>query len=261
MGQILAIAGNSFKDSVRSRVMLGVFFLAIVMIVSSLVLGALSFGEERKITADWGLFCTSLFGVIITIVVGIQQIHKEIDKKTLYNVLAKPVSRSHFLFGKYLGTMSVAVASILIMAIVHQGLMLESTGTFEPRLLIGVLADLLMVMILASVATFFSSVASPFMAGLFTTGFFLAGRWLHEMKYLILQLSRMDSAFAHYMTWPLKGLYLALPNFAIFDIDGELVHQIALPNGYLLLLAGYSITYSAVLLLAAVRAFSKRDFL
>jgi ABC-type transport system involved in multi-copper enzyme maturation permease subunit len=257
MRQMLSVAVNTFRESARSRVLLTIGLLALLMIISSLLLGALSFGEERKIVADWGLFCISVFGVAITVAVGIQLIHKEVDRKTLYAVLAKPVGRTTFLLGKHLGTVAVLVVAVLAMALVHQGLMIYASGGLEPRLLLGALAILLMLLLLAAVATFFSTVSSPLLSGLFTLALFLAGRSLHSMKYLIFKLEHVyDMAGT---AAPLKVLYYLLPNFAVFDIDGEVVHGLALPEGYLGLLALYAVAYSAVLLAAAALAFARRD--
>jgi ABC-type transport system involved in multi-copper enzyme maturation permease subunit len=251
------VAINTFRESARSRVLLGIGLLALLMIISSVLLGALSFGEERKIVADWGLFCITVFGVATTVAVGIQQIYKEVERKTLYAVLAKPIGRTRFLLGKYLGTSTVLFVSVLVMAAVHQGLMLYASGALEPRLLLGALAILLMLLLLAALATFFSTVASPFLSGMFTLALYLTGRSLHHMKYLILKLENvyeMPSAAV-----PLKVLYYLVPNFAVYDIDGEVVHGLSLPDGYLGMLALYTLAYSAVLLAGAALAFSRRD--
>jgi len=257
MRPLLSVAINTFRESARSRVLLTIALLAVLMIISSLVLAALSFGEERKIVADWGLFCISVFGVAITVAVGIQLIHKEVDRKTLYAVLAKPVGRTTFLLGKYLGTMAVLTVAVAAMAVVHQGLMIYAGGALEPRLLLGSLAILLTLLLLSAAATFFSTVSSPVLSGMFTLALFLAGRSLHSMKYMIFKLEvvyDMPEAAA-----PLKLLYYLLPNFAVFDIDGEMVHGLALPEGYLLFLTVYAVAYSAVLLAAASLAFSRKD--
>jgi len=257
MRQVFSVAVNTFRESARSRVLLGIGLLALLMIVSSVVLGALSFGEESKLVADWGLFCISVFGVATTVAVGVQQIYKEVDRKTLYAVLAKPVGRTTFLLGKHLGTVAVLTVAVLAMAVVHQGLMLYAGGALEPRLLLGALASLLMLTLLAAFATFFSTISSPFLSGLFTLGLFLAGRSLHHLKYFIFKLEtvyEIPSAAA-----PIKVLYYLLPNFAVYDIDGEVVHGVELPAGYLGFLALYAAAYSAVLLAGAALAFSRRD--
>jgi len=259
MGPMLSVALNTFRESVRSRVLFGIGLLALVMFISALVVGALSFGEEAKIVADWGLFCTTVFGLLIVVALGVQQIHKEVERKTLYAILAKPIGRTPFLLGKHAGMLALVALTLLAMTAVHQGLMVYTTGELAPHLLVAGLANLLLLFLLAAVATFFSTVASPFLSGLFTLGVFLAGRSAHHLKFMIRGLELDHGAAADAYTLPLEILYLVLPNFAVFDIDGEVVHALPLPDGYLAMLLLYTLGYSAILLAGAALAFSRRD--
>src|SRR5919109_94917 len=113
--KILPIAKNTFKESVRDRVLYNLVIFGVIITASSLVLGTITIGDVKQIIINLGLSTLSIFGTLIAIFIGIQLVHKEIDKKTIYSLLAKPVARYEFILGKYLGLMLTLVVNISVM--------------------------------------------------------------------------------------------------------------------------------------------------
>ena len=115
MTQMLAIAKNTFREAIRDRILYGFLFFAVLLILFSVVLGQLSFNQQIRCTLDVGLAGISFFSVLIAIFLGITLLHKEIEKRTIYTVLSKPVSRATYLLGKFLGLAATMAVQIMLM--------------------------------------------------------------------------------------------------------------------------------------------------
>src|SRR5437016_8535334 len=115
--RVAAIARNAFREAVRDRVLYNLVVFALLLIAGAIFLGELSAGQEAKITADLGLSAMLLFGVFIAIFVGVGLVYKEIERRTLYAILAKPIGQGQFLLGKYLGLCLTLLVNVLIMGV------------------------------------------------------------------------------------------------------------------------------------------------
>ncbi|MCX7995672.1 MAG: ABC transporter permease subunit, partial [candidate division WOR-3 bacterium] len=103
MQRILAIAENTFKESLRQRIMLLLIIFSILLIVISIFLEPFALGESPKLLRDFGMAVASLFGILVVIIIGSTLIHKDIEKRTIYTVIVKPVKRSEIILGKFFG--------------------------------------------------------------------------------------------------------------------------------------------------------------
>jgi ABC-type transport system involved in multi-copper enzyme maturation permease subunit len=262
MRKILAIAMNTFREAIRDRILYGFLFFAVCLIFFSLIIGQLSLNEEIRATIDIGLAGISFFSVLMAIFLGITLLHKEIEKRTLYTVLSKSISRSAYLIGKFLGLVLTLVVLIVLMAIIWIGVLYLQKGAPTGALFVALVLILCETLVIISMALFFTSFSSPFLSGLFCLGIFIAGRNAD----LISQLGKQKSMA--WMTSFLDGVSTALPNFYLFFPSGKMVegswatvHGQFVSSGYLFSAVGYSLAYTAAFLLLSIVLLRRRDFI
>ena len=263
MKRILAIAGNTFRETVRDKILYNLILFALIMIFSSLALGMLTLGNESKVILNLGFAAISIFGTMIAIFIGTGLVYKEIEKRTVYALLAKPVRRSELIVGKYLGLVFTLLVNLLIMT---AGLVLALlyAGDVDPwsyvRILPAVFMIFLSLCLVTAVALFFSTFSTPVLSVLFTLFLWIIGHFGSDLKNFG-EMTQSSSA-----EWLCSVLYYVIPNFSNFQmLDGRYVLQAA---GYSqtanpLAVAGvvfYSIVYSALVLSLGVMIFRRRDF-
>ena len=180
MGRIVTIALGAFKESVRERVLYNLIVFAFLMIGAAILLGSISVGVERLILVNLGLGAISVFGLLIAIFIGIGLVSKEIDRRTIYNILSKPVTRAEFILGKYAGLLLTLFVNTAIMtagfylalAIQEKGLALRDFS-----LLVAVYFILLQLAIVVGVAIFFSCISTSILSAVFTFCLFVIGNF------------------------------------------------------------------------------------
>src|SRR6266705_2738837 len=179
-GAVVAIARNAFREAVRDRVLYNLVLFVLLLIAGSIFLSELSAGQDAKITADLGLSAMLLFGVFIAIFVGVGLVYKEIERRTVYSIFAKPVGRGEFLIGKYLGLCLTLLVNVLVMgAGVCLALVYVSRG-WDPlvlRIWPAILLIYIELMILTAVALLFSAFSSPALSALLTFFIFIIGHF------------------------------------------------------------------------------------
>jgi Cu-processing system permease protein len=267
MNAISRVAAHVFKESVRDRVLYSIVLFAALMIAASLLLGQLTAGQEVKIIKDLGLSAISIFGLFIAIFIGIGLVSKEVERRSIYSVLTKPVTRSQFLLGKYAGLVLTLTIIVFVMTaallLVLWGYSATASETLRksweaPALdpAIGAAAFLILVKlaIVTALALFFSTFTSPLFAAGFTLGLVIVGHFNADLKNFE---SVVDSAIAG---WIARGLYYALPNLAPFDVTLQVVHAQPVPAGYIALSVAYAALYVGALLVGAILVFARRDF-
>jgi len=252
----LPIARNAFREAVRDRVLYNLIIFALLLIAGAIFLGALSAGQEAKIIVDLGLSSILLFGVFIAIFVGVGLVYKEIERRTLYAILSKPVGRGEFLLGKYLGLCLTLLVNVLTMgAGLSLALVFVKRG-FDPlviRIWPAILLIYVELTILTGVALLFSSFSSPALSALLTFFVFTIGHFSADLKTLS---QAMAGAPAR---WLFSGLYYLLPNLANYNIITTSAHGV-LPGARPVILAiVYGLIYVAVLLAATTLIFRRRN--
>lgn len=262
MLKIFAIAQNTFKEAIRDKILYGFLFFAVCIILFSLVLGQLSLGQQLRTTIDIGLFGISLFSVLIAIFIGINLLNKEIQKRTIYPVLSKPVSRPIYLLGKFFGIAAVLLVQICLMLVVFLFLVRLQGGSITFGLITSVFLIYCEVLVVISMALFFTSFSSPFLSGIFCLGLFIGGR----NAALIGELSKQEKleAFAPVfdaISTALPNLYLFYPSGKIVEGAFATVHAQFISNGYLLSTVAYAIALCLAFLFASMVVLHRRDFL
>jgi ABC-type transport system involved in multi-copper enzyme maturation permease subunit len=267
MRAVGAIAVNVFRESVRDKVLYNLVLFAILLIGSSYLLGQLTAGQDVKIIKDLGLAATSIFGVFIAVFIGIGLVSKEVERRSIYGLLAKPIHRYQLVLGKYAGltltlAVNVAVMTVALYAVLGYmawGVSPEAQHAWDapamdPAIAKAILLIFFELMLITALALFFSTFSTPILSAAFTFGLFIVGHFSADLR-------RFDQVVQSAAAATLaRGLYWILPNLAQFDVKAQVVHGQAVPYGYVALVAAYAAVYIAMLLSLAMYVFSRRDF-
>jgi len=251
LARVWAVAANTFRETVRERVLYNLVFFAIIMTASGLLMGQLSVRQDEKIIKDIGLAAMELFGTLIAIFIGVGLVAKEIERRSLYPLLAKPLSREEFFLGKFAGLGFTLLVNVGLMA---AGLALTLAGTgrrVDPGLLKAVYPIYLGLLVVVALALFFSTLTSSALAAVFTVGTVVAGRFSDVIR----NMREVTDA----PTWLVRILYYALPNFRNFDFKDRVAYGDPVPFAAIGAVTAYAVVYIAILLLAGSAAFRSRE--
>lgn len=254
--RVSAISRNAFREAVRDRVLYNLVIFALLLIAGAIFLGELSAGQEAKVIVDLGLSCILLFGVFIAIFVGVGLVYKEIERRTLYAILAKPVARGEFLLGKYLGLCLTLLVNVVIMGAGLSLAVIWVKRGWDPlvtRIWPAVLLIYLELMILTGVAMLFSSFSSPALSALLTFFVFVIGHLSSDLK----NLSETSATVAS--RWVFAVVYYLVPNLANYNIITAAGHGISPPLRFIAMMVAYGAMYIAVLLAATTLIFRRKN--
>lgn len=267
MRQIALVAGSVFKESVRDRVPYSLVVFAVILIAVSYLISQLTAGQDLKIIKDLGLAAITMIGLLIAIFIGIGLVSKEVERRSIYSLLSKPLSRTTFILGKFGGLVLTLVANVGAMTIAYYAMLaymdwVTDAGVkkawpapaVDPNLLVPIVLIGVELTVVTAIALFFSSFSSPLLAALLTLGLWTAGHFGDDLRNLE-QL--VDSPVAVYTA---RVAYYILPNLAQFDVKGQIVHGGTVSASYVALAIAYAVAYIGALLAAAVAIFRRRDF-
>ncbi|TPW00584.1 MAG: putative ABC transporter permease [bacterium] len=261
MRAIWIVAGAAFKESVRDRVPYTMVMFAVLMIAASFLISQLTAGQDLKIIKDLGLAALSVFGLLIAVFIGIGLVSKEVERKSVFGLLTKPISRAQFILGKYLGLLTTLAVNLSVMTVAYYLVLFYMDLTASAGTRAGWAAQLLAIVLImgelalvTAVALLFSTFSSPLLSALLTLGLWVAGHFNGDLR-----------QFEHVVDQPVaagiaKVLYYLLPNLAPFNVKAEVVYGVPVAAshvGYTLL---YAAAYTAAVLAAAVAIFRRRDF-
>jgi ABC-type transport system involved in multi-copper enzyme maturation permease subunit len=264
---ISCIALSVFRESVRDRVPYNLVLFAILMIASSFFLGQLTAGQDVKIIKDLGLAATAVFGLFIAIFIGIGLVSKEVERKSIYALLAKPISRPQLILGKYAGLVLTLAVNIAVMTVALYAVLAYMTWTspehlktawdapgVDPVLLKAVFLIFVELALITALALFFSTFSTPILSAALTFGLYIVGHFNADLRNFEQVVESQPAA------WLARALYHILPDLSAFDVKTQVVHGIHVPAGYLAVMASYGLFYVTLLLVAATFIFSRRDF-
>ena len=253
MSSIRAIALLTFKEAIRSKILYLLFFFATGLISLSWIIGQLTVGDEMKIIKDLGISSIHFFGVLIAIFIGIGLVFREMEKRTIYMVLSKPLRRYHFLLGKFFG-MALTLFLILCTLVSVFYLVLYLKGDSSPRLLWSFYMIYLEWLLITGIALLFSSFSTPLLSTMLTLASFFMG---HMTQSLLMLKARITSEITNAI---LTLIFYALPNLEMFNVRAQMVHNLTLPEGFFGQATLYWFFYLSTLLLLAIAIFQKKDF-
>jgi len=250
------VAINTFREAVRDRVLYNLIFFALLMIGASILVGEISVGIERLVIINLGLAAISIFGLIMAVFIGVGLVYKEIEKRTLYSLLAKPIRRGEFLVGKYGGLLLTLVVNTSLMTL---GLAVALFYVGRPFLrsdasiLIAVYFIVLELALVTALALFFSCFSSPVLSTLFTLGIYLTGMFAADIR------DFGDLTRNPVVQGVARLLYYLVPNFHNFNAIAAAAHGETIPLTLVLHNTLYTLLYVTLVLLAASAVFSRRD--
>jgi ABC-type transport system involved in multi-copper enzyme maturation permease subunit len=257
VNKVAVIALNTFRESVRDRVLYNLILFALLLVCASVFISELSINQETKFIATLGLSSMLVFGALIAIFIGVALVYKEIDKRTIYNLLSKPVHRHEFIIGKYFGLcMTLLVNSVVMMLGTELALIYVNHGFVSLQLTVlsaGYLIYLELALLVA-VALMFSSFSTPMLAALFTFAVYVIGHFSADLK-LAAELS--ESTIVRGL---LMALYYAVPNLSNFGYITEASHGQNAPLRMIASATIYAVVYISILLSASVLIFQRRNF-
>ena len=256
MSRLLIVARNTFREAVRDRVHYNLVFFAFLMIASAVIVGQISMDIETVVMVSLGLSAISLIGLLIAVFMGVGLVSKEIDKRTLHAVLAKPLRRWEFLLGKFAGlvvTLAVNTAAMAAGLFAALWLVKHSIARGDAVVLVAVYFILLKLMLVVALAMLFSCFTSPLLAILFTGGLYLAGLFVSELRSL--QLTNLTPQMQKFFA----VISYMLPNFGNYDVMGAAAHGRSIAAMLILHNTLYTILYCAIVLGAAAVIFSRKD--
>ncbi len=267
MRQIWLGANAVFRESVRDRVPYSIVVFAVLMIAASYLISQLTAGQDMRIIKDLGLAALSIFGLLIAVFIGVGLVTKEVEKRSVYGLLTKPLSRAQFLLGKYAGLVMTLGVNLTVMTLALYAVLFYSNWmspgglrlsweapAVDPRLLVAIVLIFTELMLVTALALFFSTFTSPLWATLLTLGLWVAGHFNSDLRNFG---TIVDSAPA---IWLARVIYYVIPNLAPFDVKSEVVHGIQVSARHVGYTLAYAALYIGVLLTASVTIFGRRDF-
>ncbi len=253
MQKIIAIAINTFRESVRDKIFYSLLAFAVLMLAFSLVLGNLTIGDEIKIIKDFGLGAISLFGVLIAIFVGISLVYKEMEKRTIYVILANPISRTQFILGKYAGLSLTLMVEVVVMSGGLFALCYMKDQVIYWELFKAIIPIWFELQLILAAAIFFSTLVSPFISGMLTMVVFMIGHLTSDFRQLVVN---MDNPAIKKMA---DVLYYTFPNLESLNYKARVVHGLAIPWQEFFLSLAYATAYTVMLLFMAIFVFNRKD--
>jgi Cu-processing system permease protein len=267
MMTVARIAANVFKESVRDKVLYSLVLFAVLLIAASLLLSQLTAGQEVKIIKDLGLAAISIIGLFIAVFIGIGLVSKEVERRSIYGLLAKPMTRPQLILGKFFGlALTLAVNVAIMTAALYVVLAVYAAYTpaslqavwdapaLDPALMKAAFLIFVELTVVTAVALLFSTYSSPIWSTIFTFGLILVGQFNADLKNFEHVLESAP------LVWIARGLYYVLPNLATFDIKLQVVHGEPVPFSYLAMSTAYAGVYIGALLFGAMLVFARRDF-
>ncbi len=252
--RIGTIAHNTIREAIRNKLLYTLLFFAIALIGTGVLVSTLSYVEGERILQDVGLAAIRLMSVGIGTFVGVGLIHGEVERRTIYTILSKPVSRVEFLLGKYVGLVLTTWLMLVVMGIAFAGVSLGYGAPLDGGHLtaFGLIAMELVVMV--AVATLFSAFTTPMLASLFTVGVYLLGHLSRDLRQL------GEQADSESLKPVANFLFEILPDLESFNVTTPAVHQLPIPPGETVSAVVYGLGYTVLVLALASYLFARRDF-
>jgi ABC-type transport system involved in multi-copper enzyme maturation permease subunit len=256
MRNVWVVATNTFREAVRDRVLYNLVFFALLMMGAAILVGQISIGIEESVIVSLGLTAISLIGILIAVFIGVGLVSKEMDKRTLYALLAKPVQRWQFLLGKYGGLLLTLAVNTAAMAVGLYAALWSVKHPLEKSdgyVLVAVYLIWLKLALIVALAMLFSCFTTPFLAILFTVGIYIAGLYAEDLR--TMQAINLTPGTMRF----LRGISYALPNFENFNVMGAVAHSRGVPATLVLQDTAYAILYAAMVLLGSAMIFARRN--
>ena len=252
--RIWTMALNTFKETIRNRVMVNILLFAIGLILLSLVIGDWSIYQQAKVIKDFGLSAMSIFGLLIAIFIGIRLMIQELEQRTIYVIASKPINRWEIVVGKYLGLAITLAANVILMSLALAGSNLIIEGRIDFGLAPAILLIYVEILLIVGFALLFSSLTSPTLSAIFTLVIFVIG---HLSGFLRDYVQLYPDRGFH---WFLKLIYYITPNLENLNLKIAVVENLDRPPHAVIYGLLYGVGYIIILLLLTTAIFRRKDF-
>jgi ABC-type transport system involved in multi-copper enzyme maturation permease subunit len=253
MNNIIAIAKNTFKETIRDRILYGILAFALLFLGSTIFISSLSLGEDIKVVKDLGLAGIYIFSIIITIFLGSSLIHKELEKRTIYIVLSKPVSSLEFILGKFFGLFLSVIANLLLMTTLYLALVAFKGGGFDYVSLFSILLLMFELAIFVAITLLFSVFTTPLASMLYSMVILYAG---HSLSLLTKTADKSGTVFTKILAY---GAYYIFPNLEKFNIRNSVIYGVIPDTSQIIFPLLYSIVLTVILLWLSTIALKKQE--
>jgi ABC-type transport system involved in multi-copper enzyme maturation permease subunit len=253
--RISYVAWNTFREAVRDRVLYNLIFFALLLVGASLLFGQISIGISKIVLVNLGLTAISLFGVVIAIFIGIGLVSKEIEKKTLYTILSRPVRRWEFIAGKFAGLAWTLVVNTFFMALGFFTALLYLAKGFTRNdlyLLVAIYFIVLQFVVVTALALLFSSFSSPVLSAVMALALFVIGAFAEDLR----GVAHVSSGVTRWLA--MLAAYV-VPNFASLNVISRVAHEVPVAGSLILYNTIYSLTYALAAVCGAVLIFEHRN--
>jgi len=263
--RVWALALNTHREAIRQKILYTLVFFSVTLVLFSLFLGQLSLGADVKIVMDMGLASMMIFGSIMAIFMGIGLVFKEIDRRTIYTILTKPVSRSEFILGKFLGLATTIGLEVFSMSILLFGMLFLYREPLDFNLCKAILLIYAELCVLIALSLIFSSYSSSFMSALFCISFLVIGHVTDDLGQIMgpkVALILKDAEGTD--RWGGNLLFAAIEVLQWFSLDhfainAKIVHGVPVPWAWVIQSLFYGFCLIALLLSVAIYLFRKKD--
>jgi ABC-type transport system involved in multi-copper enzyme maturation permease subunit len=253
--RVLSVARNTFREAVRDRVLYNLVLFVLLITAAAVFLGDLTAGYEARVIVNMGLSAALVFGAFIAIFVGVSLVSKEIEKRTVYAILSKPLGRGEFIIGKYLGLSLTLLVNVIVMgAGISLALLYVKGAQLIPNIWYALVLTFFELAILTATATLFSSFSSPALSALLTFFIFVIGHFSASLREFALALGSQSAKIFF------ESLYYVLPNLSNFAFITPAAHGQFPSPGFTAAAAGYAFIYVIILLSGSILIFSRRNF-
>lgn len=253
MKNVLTVAKYTFIEVYRSKLMMSIGFIGLGLIVLCYVASEFAFGAPAKIALDVGLGILSLSNVAIATLIGSTLIAREIEQKTLYMILSRPISRSSFLFGKIAGLSSVLLLNSLLLGAISSSLYLYFEGHYQNLVLWVIYFSFLEALVVLLFATLFSLLTNTTLSVIYTIGIYIVGHAINETAKILFAKSSVIISSV------LKLAYLVIPNFYRLNLKDFIIYKQSVSNEFLINTHIYVVLYMIALMTAVNLVFKNKN--
>lgn len=251
---IAVIAQNTVRESLRDKLLYNLLLFALLLIGASVLLADLSIAEQSKIITDMGLASINLVGVLIAIFVGISLVTKEIERRTVYTIMARPITRAQFLLGKYFGLVLTLALNVVVMLLVFLLTLVVTQNPIHASLFQAVALIFVELLVVTAIALFFSTFSSSTLSAIMTLGLYVIGHLTTDLKGIA------QKGENELVKTVMTGLYYICPNLEMLNVKGQAARGVTVAFSYQFLATAYGLLYAAMLITAACVIFQRRDF-
>ncbi|MBE0500141.1 MAG: ABC transporter permease [Desulfuromonadales bacterium] len=263
------IAVITFKEGVRNRALYGIGAIAVFLLLGTQLVCSMIPRDVGKVAVDLALSSTSFAGLLIVLFIGINLMAKDLDRRTIYMVLARPISRGQYILGKFCGMGLIigaamtllggaATVSVLLTRVLYPNYFDKFTLS---TLFLAILFQVLSLLLLTALSFLYSALSSTsFISLLLTVITYLIGQVTTDIKALVETADKVGIQVSAAMTFLVKAVYYLFPNLSLFDIKLQAAHGLPVPLTYVAMVSGYWFLFTALALVAAVLIFERREF-